>query len=1018
MTPFPRLAVPICLLAALLVPASLRAQVDVTTNRYDGRRTGANLKETTLTPSNVNANSFGKLYSYPVDGAVYAQPLYLSGVSIDGVTRNVLYIVTMNDKVYAFDADSQSPTPLWKVDFTSPPAVVPVPVADIVGGNLDIVGNVGIQSTPVIDRKTDGSGTLYLVARTKESGPTYVQRLHALDIATGRPAAGSPVTITASVPGTAQDSTVGPSGSTITFNPKMENQRAALALSHGVVLISWAGHHDLPPYHGWVMGYDASTMKQVGAFAVDTDYYAGGIWQGGRAPTIDDNGDAYFATGNGTWDGLRNFGDSLLRFKVSTAGMSLYTFFTPSNEQILSTSDHDLSGSGFTLLPGTNLLLGGGKEGVLYLLDANNLGGKTVDDHQVVQKIVVNGGHVMGGPVYWDAPVIGPMVYNWSEDDVLVAYRFTGGVLTTPYAKGAVKSPGHPGGSLTVSANGSTANTGIVWASMPTSEDAISGLHAGILRAYHAETLAEIWTSEVNPARDRAGTLMKFVPPLVVAGRVFMPNQDNAVSVYGLLPPDFSVAVTPAGTTAIAPGASAPFQVAVTAQGGFAGRVDLSATGAPAGITVTITPASITGTGVATMTVAVAPTAPLGAFNLTVTGTGATGTHAASPIVVNVTAKPDTSEIVMWAANHAVIKAGTWQIVDDATAAGGRRLEQPDAGAPKVSPPLAAPQHYVELTFDAQAGRGYRLWMRGRAQNDNYNNDSVWVQFDQSVDANGAAVFRTGTAQATPVIIEECSGCGLSGWGWADNGYGTMGPLVYFSTPGRQTMRIQAREDGVSIDQIVLSAGTYVNTPPGAAKNDKTILKEPDVPPPSGDVILYASEAPTIAGAWRVTLDPSAAGGARIEHPDAGAAKLPAALANPVNYFELTFTADAGRPYHLWLRGRAANNSWANDSVFVQFDDSVDASGVPKYRLDTPNAGIVTLEDCVNCGVSGWGWQDNGFGAGVMGEDIRFAATGQHRIRVQTREDGFSIDQIVLSPTTYLTTPPGALKNDTMILSR
>ena len=1028
MTPFSRLAVPICLAVSLLVPASLHAQVDVTTNRYDGRRTGANLKETTLTPSNVTVNSFGKLYSYPVDGAVYAQPLYLSGVSMQGVVHNVLYIVTMNDKVYAFDADSQSAVPLWQVDFTSPPgavpAVTPVPVSDIVGGNLDIVGNVGIESTPVISTRQDGVRALYLVARTKENG-AYVQRLHALDVATGRPVSGSPVTISASVPGNALDSTVGPSGKVIAFNPKMENQRAALAVTNGVVLISWAGHHDLPPYHGWVMGYDVDTLRQVGAFAVTPDVYDGGIWQGGRAPTIDDSGDAYFATGNGMWDGQRNYGDSLLRFTVSRTGMTLHSFFTPSNEAILSSSDHDLSGSGFTLLPGTNLLLGGGKEGVLYLLDANNLGGKTATDSQVVQKISVNGGHVMGGPVYWDSdsPAVGaPLVYNWSEDDVLVAYRFTGGVITTPYAKGTVRSPGHPGGSLTVSANGSAANSGVVWASMPTSEDAISGLHAGILRAYNANTLAEIWTSEQNPARDRAGTLMKFVPPLVVAGRVFMPNQDNAVSVYGLLPPDFNVAVTPPGPTAIAPGSSARFTVTVAAQGGYAGRVDLSASAAPAGIGVTFTPTSITGAGVATMTVAVPSTAATGTFTLTVTGTGAAAAHSANPIVINVTpTPPDPLEIVMYA-KRAAIKAGTWHLVDDTTAAGGQRLEQPDAGAPKVATPLAAPVHYVEVTFNAQAGPGYRLWMRGRAQNDNYNNDSVWVQFDKSVDASGASVNRIGTAQATSVIIEECSGCGLSGWGWADNGYGTLGPLIYFSTAGPQTMRIQAREDGISIDQIVLSASEYLTAAPGTTKNDTTILNEtgqPHPPTSSGEVILYAAaDAPTRSGAWVATPDPSAAGTARMEHPDAGAPKVPAPLANPANYFELTFQADAGRPYHLWLRGRAAANSWANDSVFVQFDDSVDAAGAAKFQIGTTNAAIVTLEDCINCGVSGWGWQDNGFGAGVLGENMYFAASGTHRIRIQTREDGFSIDQIVLSPSKYLSTSPGVLKNDTTILPR
>ena len=179
------------------------AQIDVLTNRYDGARTGANLKETKLTPANVNASSFGKLYTYPVDGAVYAQPLYVRGVTIQGSVRNVLYVATMNDKVYAFNADSSSPTPLWMRDFTSPPSVTPVPMTDIVATSNNIFGNVGIESTPVIDRATN---TLYLVARTKENG-AYVQRLHALDISTGASRTGSGVKITASVPSSAADAT-------------------------------------------------------------------------------------------------------------------------------------------------------------------------------------------------------------------------------------------------------------------------------------------------------------------------------------------------------------------------------------------------------------------------------------------------------------------------------------------------------------------------------------------------------------------------------------------------------------------------------------------------------------------------------------------------------------------------------------------------------------------------------------------------------------------------------------------
>jgi hypothetical protein len=523
------------LIATVGAVLPLHAQLTISTNRYDGARTGANLSEFSLTPSNVNVAGFGKLYAYPVDGSVYAQPLYVPGVVINGAPRNVLYVATMNDRIYAFDADSSSPTPLWSRDFTSPPAITPVPITDIAPPNRNIVGNVGIHSTPVIDT---ASKTIYLVARTKENG-RYVQRLHALDITTGASRSGSPVEISAASGG-------------VVFDPKMQSQRAALALSNGVVLIGWAGHEDLLPYHGWIMGYDAATLARVSVFCVTPDGYGGGVWQGGRAPTIDAAGNVYFVTGNGLWDGSRNFGNSVLKFAVSRGGMTLLDFFTPFNQEALNAGDDDLSGSSFTLLPQTSLLLGGGKEGVLYLLDSTNLGRLADGDAQIPQRIDVQGGHVMGGPVFWNSSALGPMVYHWAEDDVLKAYRFSGGRLVLPpRMQGGVMSPGHPGGSLTLSANGTAAGTGIVWSSMPASQDGIHGLVAGILRAFDAETLTEIWNSEQNAARDSAGTLMKFVPPIVVNGKVYMPSHDNAVSVYGLLTSPPGTGTAPAGTISI-----------------------------------------------------------------------------------------------------------------------------------------------------------------------------------------------------------------------------------------------------------------------------------------------------------------------------------------------------------------------------------------------------------------------------------------------------------------------------------
>jgi len=883
-------------------PPLARAQIDVLENRYDGARTGANLKEKALTPDNVNVNRFGKLYTYPVDGAVYAQPLYVSGITINGAVRNVLYVATMNDKVYAFNADSSLPTPLWRRDFTNPSAgVTAVPMTDIVATSNNIFGNAGIQSTPVIDR---GTNTLYLVARTKENG-AYVQRLHALDIRTGASRTGSGTKITASVPSSASDA----SGGVLTFDGKMHNQRPGLALTNGVVLVAWAGHEDKPPYHGWIMGFNSSTLARVAAVAVVPDFNGGGIWQGGRAPTIDADGNAYFATGNGKWDGVRNFGDSLLKFSVGrTTGLTLLGYFTPGNEATFSANDDDLSGSGFTLLPG-NLLLGGGKEGVLYLLDPDHLGGKIAGDPQA-QRIPVNGGHVMGGPVFWTPAGDEPIVYNWSEDDNLLAYRLSGGQLTGPFVQGQVMSPGHPGGSLTVSANGSAAGTGIVWASMPTNKDATHILTGGILRAHDAETLTLIWSSEQNASRDRVGTLIKFVPPVVANGKVFMATHDNAVAVYGVLP-------------------------------------------------------STSG-----------------------------------------------SEIVLYAEKAKPI-AGNWRVVADATAAGGARVEQPNAGVPKIPAPLADPPNYFELTFTAEPNRAYRLWLRGRAQNDSYNNDSVYVQFSGSVTSTGTPTYRIGTTDAATVVLEDCGGCGVSGWGWQDNGYGAgvFGPLLYF-TGGTQRIRIQGREDGISIDQIVLSPNKYLTSSPGLTKSDTTILPESR----PGTVVRYAGEG-TPHGNFSVVADATAAGGRRMNQPNAGAPKRTVPLANPVNYFELTFATEANRPYRLWLRGRAASNSYDNDSVYVQFSGSVTSTGTATNRIGTTEAAAVVIEDCRGCGVSGWGWQDNGYGTAVLGPVMYFTA-GTQTIRIQEREDGISIDQIVLSPDIYLNSSPGLTKNDTTILNK
>lgn len=379
------------------------------------------------------------------------------------------------------------------------------------------------------------------------------------------------------------------------------------------------------------------------------------------------------------------------------------------------------------------------------------------------------------------------------------------------------------------------------------------------------------------------------------------------------------------------------------------------------------------------------------------------------------------SELVLYP-GRASVTAGTWESVSDPDAAGGVAMRQIDRGAAKVGTPSPSPANYFEMSFNAQAGIPYRLWIRGKAQNDSWNNDSVWFQFTNTVDGSGSPVWRIGSSSGTWVGVEDCSGCGLQGWGWQDNAYGTgaLGPPVYFATTGVQTLRVQQREDGITLDQIVLSPSTYLTNAPGATKNDTTILPESGGmsgdPPPAGinEIVMHALGVTTIAGNWSKVNDASAADGVLLRNPNAGAAKLNTALAAPTSYFEKSFDADAGKPYHIWIRLKAENNHYTNDSVFVQFSSSRDAAGTARWRIGTTDALAVSLENGNGAGVQAWGWNDNSYAS--IGAPVYFSSGGEQTIRVQVREDGVSIDQIVLSAAQYLSSSPGAYKNDTTIL--
>jgi phosphatidylserine/phosphatidylglycerophosphate/cardiolipin synthase-like enzyme len=385
--------------------------------------------------------------------------------------------------------------------------------------------------------------------------------------------------------------------------------------------------------------------------------------------------------------------------------------------------------------------------------------------------------------------------------------------------------------------------------------------------------------------------------------------------------------------------------------------------------------------------------------------------------------------IVLWTSNTPPADVhGTWSMQTDTTASGGAALANADAGQAKIAPALAAPSNYFERTFTASQGVPYHLWVRLKAKNNSLSNDSVHVQFTGSQDSVGSPAWRLNTTSSAEVVLQSgSSDTSIAGWGWSDNGWGAPGANIYFDATGSHTVRVQQREDGAIVDEIVLSPDTYFSAPPGAHDNDSTTLPEndgstppppPPPPPPDPTIVLWTAQVPPtgiVGTAWQMLTDGSAAGGSAVWNPDAGKAKIAPALATPASYVEMTFNATAGTPYHLWIRLRAQNDSFSNDSVHVQFNDSVDASGNATMQFGSTSSAEVLLQN----GPTGtadhsWGWADNGWG--TAGVNVRFATTGSHTLRIQQREDGPIVDQIVLSPNTYLTTPPGPRQNDTKIL--
>lgn len=515
----------------------ISANPGVFIHHNDNFQTGQNTNEIALNPTDVNQATFGKLLSYPIDGISFASPLYAASVNVPGSGyHNLVFVVTEHDSVYAFDADGLTNNPVWHDSFINPSAgITPMPSPET-SEPLDIPGEVGITGTPVIDPTT---GTMYLVAATKEySGKStnYVQRLHALDITNGVEKFGGPVVIQASVAGTG----TGAKGGMISFNALTNNQRSALLLLSNVVYIGFADHGHSVIYHGWVMGYDSTSLQQVMTFCTTPNEGDGGVWQGGGGIAADASGNLYFATGNGNFKAsTSDYGDSAV--KLSPGGAVL-DYFTPFNQAALNSGDLDLSPGGVLLLPDQSgpyphLMIAAGKFGSIHLINRDHMGGYSPSgDTNIVEELP----QVLGTPPnnYATGNRINPVYFNgtiyFSADaDNIKAYAMTNGLLPATPTSESAEVYEYPGAPLAISSEGST--NGILWAvERFGTVSTVTG--PGVLRAYSPANLTNVlYDSTQAGTRDTLDYAAKFSVPLVVNGKVFVGSMSQ-LTVYGLLP--------------------------------------------------------------------------------------------------------------------------------------------------------------------------------------------------------------------------------------------------------------------------------------------------------------------------------------------------------------------------------------------------------------------------------------------------------------------------------------------------
>jgi len=508
-------------------PVATSPGTDVTTYHNDIGRTGQNTAETILTQANVNSTTFGLLRKLAVDGGVDAEPLYLSQLSISGTAHNVVFIMTEHDSAYAFDSDTGAQ--LWKVSLLGSGET-----SSDDRGCGQVSPEIGITSTPVIDRAAGAHGILYAVAMSK-NGSTYFQRLHALDITTGVELEGGPVTVQATYPGTGDNS----SGGQVAFDPKQYKDRAALLLLNSVIYTSWASHCDYSPYTAWIMGYNQTTLAQTSVLNLTPNGNEGSIWQSGGGLAADVQGNIYALIANGTFDttldangfpNKQDYGNGFVKVSTTGGNLKVADYFNMSNTSNESGADQDLGSGGAMVLPdlnygtaGTlNLAVGAGKDGNLYVVNRNNMGKWNANSNNVYQELagaVSNG--VWGVPAYFNSTV-----YYCDQGSTLKSFSISNGKLAaTPVHTGA--SFTYPGVLPSVSANGTS--NGIVWA--------IENSGTAVLHAFAANDLTqELYNSnQAANSRDHFGGGNKFITPMIADGKVFAATP-NSVAVFGLLP--------------------------------------------------------------------------------------------------------------------------------------------------------------------------------------------------------------------------------------------------------------------------------------------------------------------------------------------------------------------------------------------------------------------------------------------------------------------------------------------------